>query len=175
MNRFYMICRKRDIYIGREYQYNQNPKVEEWSRWCEKWDRKQCKWKNMSRQVWQDICTANFNYEHWPLSLSSFLLSLTNQLVQRRREGLERQMAKKKPQNLDTTMTWYSKTEQMDTATETEADTKTKTSSSRICICPLSLSFHFLLLSFLCSPSPLLHFFFHFKLECWDPNPYVWW
>lgn len=76
------------------------------------------------------------------MSLSSFLLSLTNQLVQRRREGPERQMAKKKPQNLDSTLTWYSKTEQMDRSTETEAETKTKISSFRICFCILSYISH---------------------------------
>lgn len=148
-------------------------------------ERKQCKWKNLGRQGWQDICTANFNYEHWPLSFyTSFTLSpLSNWPTGLVKEGeeLERQMAKKKPENLDTTLRntvrqsrWTQPQKQKQILKQSPLPPEFAPVRWASVYLSLFLSLHIhcvFILSLLCSLSPfLLTSVFHFKLEWWDPN-----
>ncbi len=145
----------------------------EWVMW--KMRQKTVQWKNVSRQGCEDICTANFNYEHWPLSFSaslpSFLLSLTDQLVKWKRKHWRARWleeAGKLRHHIET----HSETEQMDTHTKKNSTCTLRLSSSFAIISVLShpLCFQSFFPMFPFSLVPLVASVFHFKLDCRDPK-----
>lgn len=142
-------------------------------------DRKQCKWKNMSGQGWEDICTANFNYEHFPLFLSSLHSNWPTGLG---KEGATGETDGKKKREHFWNYTERQNRQSKWTEQVRQRQTlKTKQSLGRIYTCLLRLSSSFSLFSHLvflhsffpmlsASLNPLVAPVFHFKLDYWDLN-----
>lgn len=137
--------------------------------------RKQCKWKNISRQGWQDICTGNFNYEsdHSPFPLSNWATALLKEKMTTETDG------KKENRKCRHYFERYSQTDQMEAATGKKDIRKQSlllpefaSACSASVYHSLFLSFHIQVLNFslLCSLVVLVASVFHFKLKCRDPK-----
>ncbi len=148
----------------------------EWVMW--KMRQKTVQWKNVSRQGCEDICTANFNYEHWPLSFSaslpSFLLSLTDQLVKWKRKHWRARWleeAGKLRHHIET----HSETEQMDTHTKKKFYLYTEAQFIfRYHFCPFTSIVFSVFLSYVpflpCPPCCV-----SFSFQAWLPRPQTHW